>query len=124
MRFAPPVPILRSFDETKTKEFYCDFLGGTLDWEHRFEPGTPLYMQISLGECRLHISEHFGDGCPGARLRIAVDDVDAFQKALLAKKYRHSRPGLQDMPWGAREMTIDDPSGNKITFFTPIPGAA
>lgn len=42
-RFDPPVPIIRIFDETRAREFYLGFLGMTLDWEHRFEPGTPLY---------------------------------------------------------------------------------
>jgi catechol 2,3-dioxygenase-like lactoylglutathione lyase family enzyme len=35
------------FDETKAREFYVEFLGFKVDWEHRFEPGTPLYMQLS-----------------------------------------------------------------------------
>jgi len=39
--------VLRSFDEAKAREFYVDFLGFTVDWEHRFEPGMPLYMQVS-----------------------------------------------------------------------------
>ena len=41
------VPILRSFDEAKAREFYVDWLGFGVDWEHRFEPGAPLYMQVS-----------------------------------------------------------------------------
>ena len=39
MALGIPVPILRMFDEAKTREFYCDFLGFTVDWEHRFEEG-------------------------------------------------------------------------------------
>ena len=34
------VPVLRSFDEAKAREFYVDFLGFTVEWEHRFEPGS------------------------------------------------------------------------------------
>ncbi len=49
MQFSPCVPILRLYDEAKSKDFYLGFLGFTLDWEHRFEPETPLYAQISLG---------------------------------------------------------------------------
>jgi catechol 2,3-dioxygenase-like lactoylglutathione lyase family enzyme len=55
------VPILRSFDETKAREFYVDFLGFTVDWTHRFEPDLPLYMQVSRDGIVLHISEHHGD---------------------------------------------------------------
>jgi Glyoxalase superfamily protein len=40
-------PILRIFDEGKAKEFYLDFLGFHLDWEHRFGEKFPLYAQVS-----------------------------------------------------------------------------
>lgn len=33
MIFNSPIPILRSFDEGKAKEFYVDFLEFTVDWE-------------------------------------------------------------------------------------------
>ena len=65
MRFAAPVPILRMFDLDKAKDFYVGFLGFQVDWEHRFEPATPVYMQVSRGDCRIHLSEHHGDGTPG-----------------------------------------------------------
>lgn len=41
------IPILRIFDEDKAKEFYLGFLGMNLDWQHRFEDGFPVYMQVS-----------------------------------------------------------------------------
>ncbi len=120
MKFEKIIPILRMFDEAKAKEFYLDFLGFQLDFEHRFEEGMPLYMGISKGECRIHLSEHYGDGSPGAGLRIEMDDVDAYQQELLAKQFKYARPGVQDMPWGTRDMTISDPFGNRITFAMEI----
>ena len=114
-------PILRSFDEAKTREFYVGFLGFKVDWEHRFEDGMPLYMQVSKDDCVLHITEHFGDCSPGGAIRIATSDVDAYQAELIAKQYKHSRPGVEDMPWGSREMSIKDPSGNRLTFFSNSP---
>ena len=120
MSFGKPTPILRSFDEAKAKEFYVDFLGFNVDWEHRFEDGLPLYMQISKGDCIIHLSEHHGDCSPGGALRIDTDELDAFQQHLLAKRYKYARPGIVDQPWGTRDMTIHDPSGNKLTFSTRI----
>src|SRR3954464_6041525 len=76
-------PILRIFDEAKAREFYVDFLGFKINWEHRFEPGLPLYMQVSKDECILHLSEHFGDGSPGVHVRIDIEGVDEFQQQLL-----------------------------------------
>ncbi|MGC4006656.1 MAG: glyoxalase superfamily protein [Pirellulales bacterium] len=59
-------PILRIFDEAKAREFYLGFLGFSIDWEHRFDERAPLYMQISLAGCVLHLSGHHGDCCPGS----------------------------------------------------------
>jgi uncharacterized glyoxalase superfamily protein PhnB len=112
-------PILRSFDEAKAREFYVDFLGFKVDWEHRFESGTPLYMQVSKDDCIIHLSEHHGDSSPGAHLRVEIDGLDEYQQLLLAKQYKNARPGIEETPWGTREMTISDPFGNAISFWTP-----
>ena len=55
------IPVLRIFDLAKAKEFYLDWLGFTIDWEHRFTKNFPLYMQISLEDIVLHLTEHYGD---------------------------------------------------------------
>jgi catechol 2,3-dioxygenase-like lactoylglutathione lyase family enzyme len=114
----PVIPVLRIFDEQKAREFYIDFLGFKLGFEHRYEPGFPLYMGVSHGDCALHLSEHFGDGSPGVQVRISADDVDAYSAELLAKQYKHAKPGKAEvMPWGKKELTIADPFGNRLTFF-------
>ena len=117
MALGPATPILRIFDEAKARDFYCDFLGFVIDWEHRFGENFPLYMQVSSDECRLHLSEHYGDSAPGMTVRIETPDVDAFSAALRAKDYKFAKPGVEAMPW-ARETRITDPFGNKLVFFT------
>lgn len=57
--------MLRIFDLDRAREFYVDWLGFTVDWEHRFDDTAPLYMQVSRDEVVLHLSEHSGDGTPG-----------------------------------------------------------
>lgn len=47
---------------------------------------------------------------------IPVDELEAFQKELLAKQYKHARPGIEDMPWGTKDMSVRDPFGNRLTF--------
>ncbi|MFS0872366.1 glyoxalase superfamily protein [Paenibacillus xylanilyticus] len=111
------VPILRIFDEAKAREFYIEYLGFGLDWEHRFEENMPLYMQISFDSVILHLSEHHGDCTPGAALRIETDNLDAWCERLNQKNYKHARPGITDTPWGLREMTVADPFGNRIIFY-------
>ena len=118
MQLSAPTPILRSFDEAKAREFYVDFLGFKVDWEHRSGDNFPLYMQLSRGACILHLSEHHGDCSPGSALRIPADDVNALRDELQAKDYRYAKPGAEDMPWGTRDMAIMDPFGNRLIFFS------
>lgn len=123
MIFGPPCPILRIFDEAKAREFYLGWLGFTVDFEHRFEPGLPLYLGLSRGAFVLHLSEHHGDASPGATLHVPMTGLAAFQQELLAKAYTYGRPGIVQQPWGA-EMTVHDPFGNRIRFVEkPAPAA-
>ena len=119
MPFQPPIPILRIFDEALAKRFYTEFLGFTIDWEHRFEPALPLYMQVRRGDCILHLSEHHGDATPGAGVRIGMDDVDAYHKELDARQGYGARPGVQTMPYAMRDMAVTDPFGNRLVFCSP-----
>ncbi|MGE0885724.1 MAG: glyoxalase superfamily protein [Blastocatellales bacterium] len=122
MSFGRVTPILRIFDEAKAKEFYVDFLGFKVEWEHRFADDLPLYMGISKGDCFIHLTGHHGDCCPGAAIRIQTDELDAYQQELSARQYKYARPGIQEQPWGSRDMTIHDPFGNRLTFTCPIAG--
>ena len=120
MNLGKTTPILRSFDEARAKEFYVDFLGFKVDWEHRFEPHLPLYFQVTRDGCVLHLSEHHGDCCPGAAMRIEVGDVDAFHTELVSKHSKHGHPNIADMPWGTRDFSVTDPFGNRLTFTSAI----
>jgi catechol 2,3-dioxygenase-like lactoylglutathione lyase family enzyme len=126
MEFRAPVPILRMFDVPKAKDFYVGFLGFAVDWEHTFEPDTPVYMQISRGGCRIHLSEHHGDGTPGTIIKVEMPvdgELEAYQAALRASGYKYYRPSWQDQEWGAREMTVQDPFGNRVVFYRNLPRA-
>lgn len=119
------IPVLRSFDEVRTRDFYIDFLGFEHVFEHRFEEWAPLYMGVRHGDCLIHLSEHYGDATPGATVQIWVDDVVAYAAELRAKKYGNSRPGVpEETPWGTREIGIKDPASNTLIFFSRMPGSA
>lgn len=113
----PITPVLRMFDPEKARAFYVDYLGFKVDWEHRFEPTMPLYMQASRGNALIQLSEHHGDGTPGSLIRIRVEDIDALHAELAAKEYAFARPRVELMPWGLREISISDPSGNRVIFY-------
>lgn len=116
MHLGKVTPILRTFDEAKAREFYVDFLGFKVDWQHRFEDNFPLYLQVSRGDCVLHLSEHHGDASPGAAVRIQAEGLEAYLGQLQAKDYRFAKPGIEQTPWGTREMSIKDPFGNRLVF--------
>lgn len=115
-RFKQVIPILRIFDIAKAMEFYRDFLGFSVDWEHRYEEGLPLYAQISRAGMLLHLSEHHGDASPGSTVFVWMRGIEAFHRELLGKQYGYSRPGLQDTGYDARMMQVPDPFGNRIRF--------
>ena len=119
MKLENVTPILRMFDQDKAKAFYIDYLGFSVDWEHRFEDGLPLYMQISRGSCVLHLTEHHGDCTPGAAMRIKATDLLAFHAELQSKNPKYG-PAIERMPWGTDDMSVKDPFGNRLTFCTEI----
>jgi extradiol dioxygenase family protein len=114
--FTRTIPTLRIFDSAKAREFYIEFLGFKVDFEHRFETDLPLFMGISRGDVILYLSEHHGDCSPGAKIVIEMTGLAAYQADLLAKQYGYARPGLIDQPWGVTTMTIADPFYNHIEF--------
>ncbi|NGN40966.1 VOC family protein [Mesorhizobium sp. CGMCC 1.15528] len=113
--FEQAVPIVRIFDIAKAHEFYLDFLGFKVDWEHRFGENSPLYEQVSRDGLRLHLSEHAGDATPGGNMVVYTKGIEAFHKELIAKNYRYLRPGLENEEWGL-EMQVIDPFNNRIRF--------
>jgi catechol 2,3-dioxygenase-like lactoylglutathione lyase family enzyme len=119
-RLVRAIPILRIFSVEKAKEFYLDFLGFGLDWEHRFGDASPLYAQISRSDILLHLSEHHGDACPGATVFIWMRGLATFHGELLAKNYAYARPGLEEAPWQAWAMEVADPFGNRLRFSEPF----
>ena len=110
------IPVLRIFDLAKAKEFYLDWLGFTIDWEHRFTKNFPLYMQISLEDIVLHLTEHYGDCTPGSKVFIETKGIDELHKTLVSKKYNYLNPGIELAPWNAKTMELIDPFGNKLLF--------
>ncbi len=116
--FRRVVPVLRIFDVEKAKAFYVGYLGFSLDWEHRFEERSPLYMQVSRGSLVLHLSEHHGDGTPGSVVYVETRGVRAYQAELAAKEYPYLNPGVcvDEMGTG---MTLLDPFGNTLRLNEP-----
>jgi hypothetical protein len=116
VHFESTIPILRIFSIEKAREFYLGYLGFTVDFEHRFDDSAPLYMQVSRAGLLLHLSEHYGDACPGSAVLVWMTGIDDFHAEITAKNYRYMRPGIEVMPWNAKTVKITDPFGNRIVF--------
>jgi len=110
-----PRPALRIFDNKLAKSFYLDWLAFRVNWEHHPEDGEPSIIKISRDEATLCLSEHYGDGLPGAKVFIEVDDIDALHRELTDRKNSYMKPGIETMDWG-RTLTVTDPFGNKLVF--------
>jgi uncharacterized glyoxalase superfamily protein PhnB len=77
-------------------------------------------MGVVRDGLRLFLSEHHGDGSPGAHVRIDVQGVKELHDELSAKGYRYMNPGIREQEWGARELVVIDPFGNHLAFSEPI----
>lgn len=116
MQVLQTVPLLRIFDLQRAREFYTGFLGFAVDWEHRFDPAAPAYLQLSRDGCVLHLTEHHGDCCPGATVLVRTTGLATYHAELTARHYPYCRPGLDPAPWGGRVMEVVDPFGNRLRF--------
>jgi catechol 2,3-dioxygenase-like lactoylglutathione lyase family enzyme len=108
------------FDEALAREFYLDFLGFKVDWstargqlpavhaglQGRL-PAAPLRPFRRLLARRRHPHRHHGR----RRLSGRID----------RQGVQHARPGVEEVPWGGREMSIKDPAGNRLTFYNRTP---
>lgn len=117
------IPVIRMLDEATAKEFYLDYLGFEVDWEHRDgdSPDSPLYMQIHKGEAVLHLNGHAESDSPVCEVRIPVQGLGQYCEFLRAKETGHEKPDVVDPRYEGRnaDMNIIDPSGNHLVFWSP-----
>ncbi|QOR64883.1 VOC family protein [Cytobacillus suaedae] len=114
------IPIFRIFDIEVAHSFYINYLGFELDWEHRYSANMPVYIQVSLSDAVLHLSEHHGDSSPGSAIRIKLTDLKKFHSLLSQKDYPYSNPSINKTPWNTIEITVIDPFSNRIIFYEEI----
>ena len=114
------MPTLRMTSYARSNAFYVEGLGFQIDWEHRFEPNLPVFMQVSRDGMAFFLTEHKGD-CPvGGLLHLYVADVDAWYVDFQGKGVSVVEPPNNDLR-GVRMMTVLDPDGNKLRFCTRLP---
>lgn len=111
--------MLRVQDEARAREFYVDYLGFEVEWEHRFEPGMPLYLRMRRGQAVLDLSEHHGDGTPGTVVWVPVAGADALHAELSRRPHARLRPGIDRDAPGGPTIELVDPFGNVLRLCEP-----
>jgi predicted enzyme related to lactoylglutathione lyase len=114
--FLTTIPIMRIFDVAKAKDFYIRFLGFGVDWEHEFDGGSPVYLQISKDDLILHLSEHHGDCCPGSTVFVWMSGIEEFHATITSRGYGYMRPGIERTFYNSMCVEVTDPFGNRIRF--------
>lgn len=97
-------PVLRVRDGQAAIAWWAR-LGFAVEFEHRFEPGMPLYVGLRRDDAIVHLSEHAGDARGPSLVYLYLPDVDR-----IAAEF-----GLEvsEAPW-AREIHLTDPDGNRV----------
>lgn len=111
------IPQLRITNARRSLAFYVDGLGFAVDWEHQFEPGFPLFMQLTRSGQTIFLTEHTGDCEVGGAVYFIVSDVDRCFAEFTARGITPAEPPA-DTPWDTREMLVRDPDGNRLRFAT------
>ena len=114
--FLTTIPILRIFDVVKARNFYVGFLGFTVDWEHKFDEKSPVYLQISKAGLILHLTEHHGDCCPGSTVFVWMRGIEEFHANITSLGYGYMRPGIEKTFYNSLCVEVTDPFGNRIRF--------
>jgi catechol 2,3-dioxygenase-like lactoylglutathione lyase family enzyme len=117
------VPTLRMTSYERSKAFYVEGLGFQIDWEHRFEPHFPVFMQASRDGMALFLTEHRGDCSVGGLVHFYVTDVNAWHEEFVSKGVPIDEPPNEELA-GLRVMTILDPDGNKLRFCQRLEGSS
>ena len=104
------IPVLRVADAQRAFDWYAR-LGFEKQWEHRFEPGFPVFASIARGRMRLYLSEHKGDARPDTLVHLNVANIDDIAAEFGATVDENGLAG--------RQISLVDPDGNRLRVATP-----
>ncbi|MDB5815903.1 MAG: hypothetical protein JWM03_700 [Rhodocyclales bacterium] len=113
------IPQLRITNAEQSLSFYVEHLGFEIDWEHRFGPGFPLFVQLTRQGQTIFLTEHTGDCQVGGAAYFIVPDAAHCLSEFERKGVIPTNP-LANMPWGTREFLLTDPDGNRLRFASEL----
>ncbi len=109
------IPTFGIADYQTAVNFYIDTLGFNINWEHRFTPDDPIYMQISKNGLVLHLSENkrFENN---AIIFVETKNIKEFYKDLSKLNTKINIQDIVFTNWGTMQLEIEDPFGNLLRF--------
>src|SRR5262249_29155454 len=113
------VPALRITDYARSKAFYVGGLGFRIDWEHRFEPNFPVFLQVSRDGLVFYLTEHRGDCQVRGLVHLFVPNVDDWYAEWAGRGVPVNEPPGEHIE-GLRSMTVVDPDGNQLRVCTRL----
>jgi catechol 2,3-dioxygenase-like lactoylglutathione lyase family enzyme len=123
------IPIFKSVRAAADLRFYTEVLDFKLVYAEGDLANDPAYCLLSRDGAELHISSHAGDGIPGNKAYVVVEQVDSLFKSFLSRGLDTSahqdspvHTGPTNQSWGNREFCVQDPSGNTLCFGQPNAG--
>ena len=103
------VPILNVKNFAVSMDYYIQKLGFTKKWDWG---APPTFGCVTRGDVDIFLCQG-AQGQSGVWMSIFTDDVDA-----LHEEYKKSGATIRqpptNMPWGTREMNIQDPDGHRF----------
>ena len=113
------IPQLRITNAQRSLPFYTDCLGFAVDWEHRFEPSYPLFVQATRAGQTIFLTEHTGDCQVGGAVYFIVPDADACFAEFKVRGVKATDAPSNTL-WGTREFVVTDPDGNRLRFASQV----
>jgi hypothetical protein len=109
------IPTLGIKSYSEAVDFYVNLLRFKINWESRFEPSAPVYMQVSKNGLTLHLSENKRFKNPSI-VFVETKNIRKFHEML---KKNSPRLNVQDIiltDWQTLQLEIEDPFGNLLRF--------
>ena len=111
------IPVLPALSIEQTLAFFESKLGF-----HRHIDSED-YAGVERDGMQIHFRLCADPGAlQGSTCRLNVSGVDALHDRCVREGVVAAEDGLGEQPWGFREFTVVDPSGNLVVFAEEIPG--
>ena len=117
--FENVIPILNVKNFAASMDYYVNKLGFRKKWDWG---DPPTFGCVTRGKVHIFLCEG-AQGQPGVWMSIFTEDVDA-----LHEEYKKSGAIIRltptNMPWGTREMNVEDPDGHRLRMGSEATGPA